>query len=75
MSVQEMIAKLDELSADELSQLREALDRVQAELDTSEEERWREGESAMRRLMRGVGTSGGKHLSVGIDEALYRDEA
>lgn len=77
MSVQEMIAKLPELSQDERRQLQDALATLPAASDQreeSDEERRRRGEAIWDRLMSGLVTGGGEHLSADIDAALYGEE-
>lgn len=74
MGVDEMIARLPELDAAELRRLKEAVELAVSSTAETDEERWRRGDELLDRLRRGLGTSGGKHLSANIDEALYGRE-
>ncbi len=74
MSVQEIIGQLATLSEGERDELRAAL----AEIDLTpaptpvDEATRRRGLAAMERLMNGLCRGGGRHLSVDIDQAVYR---
>lgn len=79
MSVQDIIARLEELDPAERRQLRAALSAIPTDHplrsadEPTPEERQR-GLEAMEQLLHGVCSGGGRHLSVGIDAAIYRAE-
>ncbi|MCC7493983.1 MAG: hypothetical protein IT204_16620 [Fimbriimonadaceae bacterium] len=87
MSVDEIIAQLPALDAAARQRLRAALDAAEqpellaareaaeAAATETDEERWQRGEAILDELCRGLVSGGGKHLSVGIDEALYGGES
>ena len=74
MSVQHIIGQLPSLSLDERDRLRAALAEIDLEpgLPAVDEQTLRRGLAAAERLMNGVCSGGGRHLSADIDAAIYR---
>ena len=67
MSVEEVIEQIRRMTPEEQALVLEAVQGLAPADDASRQR----GEEALSRLMEGVCTGGGRHLSVGVDDALY----
>lgn len=73
MSVDKVIREIETMSPAERRRVKAALEALDpAAEDPGDEAAYQRGLAAWQRLMNGFGEAGGKCLSEGIDEALYR---